>query len=291
MLTYTVYSEAGGVGKTTLTANLAVAHARAGLDTLVVPLDPQDGDLSRLFGVDGDRTDSDTDSLVRHMAGSPVGPFEGLVTSVEGVDIVPEHNQLSNLKSILDREQERAETFGDAYNVHAQLQRVLQAADIADDYDVVLCDPPASEGPHLYNALYATRNLVLPVEPSAKGRAAVDGLEDLASNFAEELGIDVGVLAAVPNGVKDTADQREMLDDISLPVPETIRDRTSLMEGCWKRQCSAFEYIREHRSRRRDYEIETLAEFDRIARMIESEVGIDAPRTPDPGSVEEVETV
>jgi len=58
MLTYSTYSEAGGVGKTTTAANLAVAHARAGLKPLVVPLDPQDGDLSRLFGVDDQRTDS-----------------------------------------------------------------------------------------------------------------------------------------------------------------------------------------------------------------------------------------
>lgn len=71
MLAYTVYSEAGGVGKTTLAANLAVAHARAGLEPLVVPLDPQDGDLSRLFGVDDDRADGDVDTLVRHMVDSP----------------------------------------------------------------------------------------------------------------------------------------------------------------------------------------------------------------------------
>ncbi len=41
MLAYSTYSEAGGVGKTTTAANLAVAHARAGLKPLVVPLDPK----------------------------------------------------------------------------------------------------------------------------------------------------------------------------------------------------------------------------------------------------------
>ncbi len=43
MLAYSTYSEAGGVGKTTTAANLAVAHARAGLKPLVIPLDPQEG--------------------------------------------------------------------------------------------------------------------------------------------------------------------------------------------------------------------------------------------------------
>jgi cellulose biosynthesis protein BcsQ len=287
MLSYTVYSEAGGVGKTSLTANLAVAHARAGLDVLTVPLDPQDGDLSRLLGVDDDRADSSADNLVRHMVNSPRGPFEDLIRTTEGVDVVPEHNMLSDLSDHLSREQEKAEDLGDAYNIYAQLQRVLRDAGVGDDYDVLICDPPATESDHLYNAIYATRNLVIPVEPSWKGQASVEGLAELASNFADQLNIDVGVLGAVPNGVKNTSDQREMLDDIEFATPEIIGDRTSLMEGCWKQQCSAFRYVQEHRDRRRDYEVETLAQFDRLARFLEAEAGVQAPNPPEPGALEE----
>lgn len=288
MLSYTVYSEAGGVGKTSLAANLAVAHARAGLDTLVVPLDPQDGDLSRLLGVDDDRADSQADNLVRHMVNSPRGPFEDLIRTAEGVDVVPEHNMLSDLADHLAREQAKAEDLGDAYNIYAQLRRVLQEADIADEYDVLICDPPATESDHLYNAIYATRNLLIPVEPSAKGQASVEGLENLATNFADQLNIDVGVLAAVPNQVKNTRDQREMLENVPFSTPVVLGDRTSLMEGCWKQQCSAFRYVREFRNRRRDYEVETLAKFDELARYIENEVGLDAPHPPEPGALEEV---
>ena len=287
MLSYTVYSEAGGVGKTSLTANLAVAHARAGLKPLVVPLDPQDGDLSRLLGVDTNRADSSADNLVRHMVNSPRGPFEDLIRSAESVDIVPEHNMLSDLSDHLAREQSKAEDLGDAYNIYAQLQRVLREGGVGDHYDVLICDPPATESDHLYNAIYATRNLVIPVEPSWKGQASVEGLADLATNFADQLNIDVGVLGAIPNGVKNTSDQREMLEDIEFPTPEVIGDRTSLMEGCWKQQCSAYRYVQEHRSRRRDYEIKTLAQFDRIARFLEAEVGLEAPNPPEPGALEE----
>jgi len=287
MLSYTVYSEAGGVGKTSLTANLAVAHARAGLKPLVVPLDPQDGDLSRLLGVDTNRADGSADNLVRHMVNSPRGPFKDLIRTAEGVDIVPEHNMLSDLSAHLAREQSKAEDRGDAYNIYAQLQRVLREGDVGDHYDVLLCDPPATESDHLYNAIYATRNLVIPVEPSWKGQASVEGLADLATNFADQLNIDVGVLGAIPSGVKNTSDQREMLEDIEFPTPEVIGDRTSLMEGCWKQQCSAYRYVQEHRDRQRDYEIETLAQFDRIARFLEAEVGLEAPNPPEPGVLEE----
>jgi cellulose biosynthesis protein BcsQ len=285
MLAYSTYSEAGGVGKTTTAANLAVAHARAGLKPLVVPLDPQDGDLSRLFGVDDDRTAS-VDNLARHMIGEQKGDFDGLVRTAEGVDVVFEHNMLSNLTDHLERAKEQARDRGESFDMHARLFEVLRDAGVPDRYDVLICDPPATEGYHLYNAIHATRSLVIPVEPSAKGRAAVEGLESLVAGLQTELDVEVGVLAALPMGFKDTRDQRAILEGIDYPIPETIKERTSLMEGCWMEQCSAFEYVAEHRSRRRDYEVETLAKFDRLARYLEAEVGLEAPTPPEPGDLD-----
>lgn len=285
MLAYSTYSEAGGVGKTTTAANLAVAHARAGLKPLVVPLDPQDGNLSRLFGVDEQRTEP-VDNLVRHLIRRPKGDFGSLIRTVEDVDIVPEHNMLADLAEYLQREKEQAEAMGEAFGMHAQLLRVLREAGVPDEYDVLICDPPATEGPHLYNAIHSTRSLVIPVEPSAKGRAAVQGLESLVSGFEEQLDVEVGVLAAVPIGFKNTRDQRTILEEIDYPIPEIIGERSSLMEGCWMQQCSAFRYAREFRSPQRDYEIETLAQFDRIARHLEREVGLEAPNPPEPGDLD-----
>lgn len=285
MLAYSTYSEAGGVGKTTTAANLAVAHARAGLKPLVVPLDPQDGDLSRLFGVDDRRTEP-VDNIVRHMIRRPKGEFNDLVRTVEGVDIVPEHNMLSDLAEYLQREKDQAEAMGEAFGMHAQLFRVLRESEVPDEYDVLVCDPPATEGPHLYNAIHATRSLVIPLEPSAKGQAAVQGLESLVAGLQDQLDVNVGVLAAVPIGFKDTRDQRTILDGVEYAIPEVIGERASLMEGCWMQQCSAFRYVREFRDRRRDYELETLAQFDQLARRLEDEVGIEAPNPPEPGDLE-----
>jgi len=52
MITAVVYSESGGTYKTTMTANLAVAFERMGLNTLVLDLDPQEGNLTSLFDVE-----------------------------------------------------------------------------------------------------------------------------------------------------------------------------------------------------------------------------------------------
>lgn len=290
MLSYAVYSEAGGVGKTTLTANLAVAHARAGLDVLVVPLDPQDGDLSHLFNIDDNRGNPESDNLVRHLVDRGLGPFDELVETIEyGVDVIPEHNQLEDLAEFLRREQDQRGDFGESFPMYHQLMRVLREADINEKYDVLIVDPPASAGPHLYNAITATRNLVLPVEPSGKGQASVHGLEDLVKGLSSELNIDVGVLAAVPNQVKGTRDQEAIVEEIEamgFDVPVVIGDRTSLLEGCWRENCSAFTYVTDHRDRARDYELETLAQFDELARHVEAQSGIEAPNPPTPGDVE-----
>jgi cellulose biosynthesis protein BcsQ len=285
VLTYSTYSEAGGVGKTTTAANLAVAHARGGLKPLIVPLDPQDGDLSRLFGIDDQRTEP-VDNVVRHMIRRPKGSFENLIRTVEGVDIIPEHNMLSDLAEYLQREKDQSEAMGEAFGMHAQLLRVLREAGVPNKYDVLVCDPPATEGPHLYNAIHATRSLVIPVEPSAKGQAAVEGLELLVDGLQNQLNVSVGVLAAIPIGFKNTRDQQAIVDEISYTIPEVVGERASLMEGCWMKQCSAFEYVRRFRNRHREYEVETLAQFDRLARYLEKSGGVNAPDPPEPGDVE-----
>ncbi len=283
MLTYTVYSEAGGVGKTTLAANLAVAHSRAGQDVLVVDMDPQDGCLSYLFGADTERSAGDSDNLVRHMIDRPLGEFDDLIHEVEaGVDIVPSHNMLERLTELLLKTAELEEdTHPDPdyeYPRHEQLLRVLREADVPSRYDVLIIDPPATAGPHLYNALYATRNLVIPLELSGKGEQSVEGLSDLVSGLESELDINIGVLAAVPNEVKNTADQRayrEELEALGYDVPVTIGDRTSMFEGCWRQQCSAFTFVEEHRDRKRDYELDTLEQFEQLATHLVRQAGME----------------
>lgn len=290
MLSYAVYSEAGGVGKTTLTANLAVAHTRAGLDVLAIPLDPQDGDLSYLFDVDHERIDGEVDTLVHHLVGRGKGEFEDLIRTVEQrVDIIPEHNRLEDLADALRKEREARADFGESFPMFTQLQRVLRESGVHRQYDILIVDPPASSGPHLYNALDATRNIVLPFEPSGKGEASVRGLTDLVSNLEDQLEINIGVLGVIPNRVKGTRDQETIIDEIEsqgFDIPVVIGDRASLLEGCWRQKCSAFRYIKEHRNRQRDYELQTLAQFDRLARYLETQNGLEASDAPDPGDLD-----
>jgi len=271
MLAYTAYSEAGGVGKTTLAANLAKAEVRAGRDVLVVDLDTQEASLSYLLDVDDDRDDETADSLLRHMVDRPRDDFENLIRTSEGIDVVPSHNILEYASKHLRRREEEAADFGESWNPNKQLLRVLREAGVHEDYDTLVVDPPATADVKLHNAIHATRHLVIPFEPSGKGYESVKGLDQLVGGLEEQLGIEVGVLAVVPNRYKGTNDQDRFLTELEgdgWDVPIRLRERSSLFEGCWAEQCTAFRYIEEHREREREHELDTLDKLDELARRV-----------------------
>ncbi|SHH66318.1 ParA family protein [Halobaculum gomorrense] len=274
MLTYATYSESGGIGKTSLSAALARAHSDNGFDVLIVDMDPQNGDVSRLLGVDEDRERDRVDTLSHHLVDRPQGALEDLVRgSGEGFDILPAHNTLSRLADWLDKAEALADDMGEEFHRHERLFEVLRDSGLVSEYDVLIVDPPATEGPHLYNALAATRNLVVPTELSGKGMAAIEGLSSLVTGFEQEIDTEIGVIAVVPNGIKHTTDQqhyREEIEALGYDVPVIIGERSSLFEGCWRQQCTPFHLVEEHRSRKRDYEQETLEQLRELATFIEN---------------------
>jgi cellulose biosynthesis protein BcsQ len=281
MLTYTPVSEAGGVGKTTTAATLAVSHARAGHDVLAIDMDTQNGSLTYLFGPDYNRGDPQNDNLVRHLVGRPKGDFQDIIYEVEhSIDLIPSHNMLEDIHEFLLNEKNQAEKLGESYSMYHQLHRVLQEANVRENYDVIIVDSAGKAGPILYNALGAVRNVVIPFEATAKGQESIEGLDDLVDGLEESIEVDVGVLAVVPIGYKDTRDQREILGELresGFAVPVVIGERGSLMEGCWKQQCSPYDYVEKHRDRKRDYELDTLEQFDELARHLEQEAGLKSP--------------
>lgn len=284
MITTTVYSEAGGTFKTTTVSNTAVALSRQGYDVLVIDLDPQEGSLSYVFDVADDRSDSGADNLVLHMIDRPKGEFRELIRSTEeGIDVLPAHNMLEDLTSFLDRAAELEEMSnpdGGEYERYAQLHRVLAENSVQEDYDAILIDPQATASDALYNAIYATRTLMSPVELSGKGKLSLDGLEDLVHNLEDHLEIGVGVVAVVPGNVgKTRANKRyqEVLEDQEWPVPVTIGERESLMNEMWDAQGSAFKVVEEAyvegvpgKRRDRPHEQETLEKYEQLAEHLET---------------------
>lgn len=249
MISYTVYTEAGGTYKTTTTANLARAHVEQGLDPLVIDLDHQMGNLSHLFDVADDQSNPEADHLPRHLIDKGRGSFQDLIRETdEGVDVLPAHDKLEDLTDDVRKYQEIAESMGDESNPFALLLETLRDAGVRDQYDALIVDPNARAELSLYNALYATRHVVAPVEFGGKGSLSVDGLEDLGGSFATQEGIDIGVLAIVPNNVADTKVQqlrRDEIEERDYEVPVAIGQRESLMKEMWNARGSAFKVAEE----------------------------------------------
>jgi chromosome partitioning protein len=182
---------------------------------------------------------------------------------------------LEDLPGLLTKAQEMAKDLGEEFAPNDRLRQVLSAASIPGKYNTIILDPPATAGPQLYNAVSATRSLVLPVEPTGKGIQSVEGLEDMVVGLEDTLGFHVGILAVVPNGIGSTSNQEQYLAeirDLGYDAPVALRDRSSLFEGCWDQRCTAFYYFGHHRSQKRDYEADTLDKLRDLAAHIE-EVG------------------
>lgn len=293
MIRAVVYSESGGTYKTTMTANLAVALERMGLDTLVVDLDPQEGNLTSLFDAGADRSDPEADNLVKHVLEMPDGPFADLIeTTDEGVDIVPSHDMLgdftSNLEQKISYETGMQNTTREEYPRFELLYRLLwEREELQSEYDAILIDPNARAEDLLYNAIYALRTLVAPVKPAGKGNLSLSGLEELVGNMEDRLDIEVGLSCVVPSGVGQTnahRQYRQQFDDTdAFATPVTIRDRESLMDAMWEARGSAFKVVEERwktfeqdgemvsepgRRRVRDREVDTLQRLFELAHYI-----------------------
>jgi cellulose biosynthesis protein BcsQ len=296
MITAVIYPESGGTYKTTMTANVAVALERMGLETLVLDLDPQEGNLTSLFDVGERRSDPDADNLVKHVLDMPDGDFRDLIeTSEEGVDVVPSHDMLgdftSNLEQKISYETGMQNMSREEYPRFELLYDLLwETARLQDEYDAVLIDPNARAEDLLYNAIFALRTLVAPVKPAGKGNLSLDGLDELVGNMERQLDIEIGLSCVVPSGVGQTNAhrqyQQQFEDTEAFATPVTIGNRESLMDAMWEARGSAFKVVEERwktleeddemvsepgRRRIRDREIETLRDLYELARFIATE--------------------
>ena len=262
----TLWSESGGVGKTTMATNVAAALGRRDERVLVVDLDPQLGSLTDHVGQQdlktGDRKhlgdvllDEDED-------------VESLIVETGDFDLVPSHEGLANIESEMAARNTSLREF--------QLRSALK--DVADEYDYFVIDPPATLNVLVDNALVAARNVLIPIELTRKGSISIEGLEDTLDSMERGFrkfddDFTLGILAVVPNEVGDSniySETREELEAAGKPVtPFGVRKRDVLKEA-WKRQMSVFEFAESEETRElREYEQDLLANFRHLAHIVE----------------------
>lgn len=266
MLAYTVYNQSGGQGKTTLTRDLAAAHAEAGHRVLLIDMDAQNGSLSNYLDVDDDKRNSDADDLTLHLVERGKGPFENLIRSAAPrIDIIPSHKRLNNLSNILDTAADMYsyENSDEEYPRFEQLLRVVRENSLTDSYDVLIIDPNAKADTAYYMSLYATRNVVIPALPTRTGYESIEGVTDSAQGIARELDINIGRLGVAPMMVDmRKGDHKDYALKLRNEYDASVYFKSlSAFESAEEEYVSIFTYLKEHRDRIRSSEIDILPKY------------------------------
>lgn len=275
MITYTTWSESGGVGKTTFAVNLAAAHTRRGYNTLVIDLDCQDGGLTDHLGKLELRYQNPETNLVQHMAQETDAPLEDITEThhPDGFDFIPSHDMMRHI----DRKLAAREELTEGYDKNEALRHVIERNNLDNKYDVLIVDPPTKPSPELRNAMFATRNILAPLEVTAKGETSVTGIIGEKQSLEHDLEINIGFYGIVPNNVQNTTIAANALENVhnietADVAPIVIGERGALFGGAWDAEMSIFSFAERKKDRLRSYERPTLQKMQYLADIITNDV-------------------
>lgn len=169
----TVSNQKGGVGKTTTTVNIAAALGLAGLNVLVIDIDPQ-GNASTALGIEHHAdVDSIYDVLINDL---PLADVVAICPDIDRLTVAPATIHLAGaeieLVSLVAREQ--------------RLRRALEKYAVYRDenglerLDYVFIDCPPSLGLLTVNAFVAAREVLIPIQCEYY---ALEGLSQLLKNI------------------------------------------------------------------------------------------------------------
>src|SRR3990170_2396357 len=151
MIKFTVISTKGGVGKTTLTANLGALFADMGLRVLMIDADVQPS-LSKFYPL---RDPKPTAGLTEMLVRGEVSAGCICSTTYQNLDIVVSDDPEGSLPHWLLNRIDRG----------FRLRMALNSPAVVDSYDCVLIDTQGAVGPLQDAAALAADILVSPITP------------------------------------------------------------------------------------------------------------------------------
>lgn len=159
----TLFNQAGGVGKSTMTMNIGYHLGKLKKKVLLVDMDPQ-GSLTTFMGLEAsDLNQTVYNALVQE---EPIPIYN----NIHGIDLAPSNIDLSGAELVL---------------VMADMRdfRLKQAIEpLVDSYDFILIDCPPSLGILSYISLVAATHVLIPVQTQNK---ALRGTELLFRTLAK----------------------------------------------------------------------------------------------------------
>ena len=179
-----VFNQKGGVGKSTITCNLAAIAAARGLRTLVIDLDPQGNSSHYLLGdaAAPELTLADFYDQILNFRMRPrkTGEF-AQATPFENLWLMPSHPDLEELGAKLEAR----------YKIY-KLREALEELD--DDFDQIWIDTPPAFNFHTRSALIAADRCLIPFDCDTFSRRAIyhlmHNVEEIRADHNRKLAVE-----------------------------------------------------------------------------------------------------
>jgi chromosome partitioning protein len=164
MTVIVVFNQKGGVGKTTVTANLAAAIAKNGVEPLVIDLDPQ-AHLTSLYGI----KPKSSQSIYRFFQGAST-LSDLIIPRDDGINFVPSHLELGKVDAQLTRHKD-----------HVWRLKLALTAEMLSGFGLpIIIDCTPTLGVLSFSAMFAADIILAPV---AAEYLALNGAVQLAQTL------------------------------------------------------------------------------------------------------------
>lgn len=180
-----VFNQKGGVGKSTITCNLAAIAASTGQRTLVVDLDPQGNSTHYLLGAEAgsaspDLADLFDQTLAIRFESRPALDY-ALPSPFEKLSVMASSPRLEELMSKLESRH--------------KIYKLRDALDeLATDFDCIYIDTPPALNFYTLSALIAAEGCLIPFDCDDFSRRALyallDSVEEIRADHNEALQVD-----------------------------------------------------------------------------------------------------
>ena len=210
---HVVFNQKGGVGKSTITCNLAAVSAAQGLRTLVVDLDPQGNSTRYLLGDAADEAPAGAapffEQQLKFSVRSPKTSEFIVPTPFEHLDLMASHPSLEEMHSKLESR----------YKIYKLRDALLE---LDAEYDAIWIDTPPALNFYTRSALIAAQGCLIPFDCDDFSRRALYALLENVQEIQADHNAELKVEGIVVNQFQARAKlpQRlvqELLDE-GLPV-------------------------------------------------------------------------